>query len=62
MNEIKNRLKSPVVWSCALAQVLLIIGLFMPEISDPIKIIGTAVIELATIFGLLNNPAERSSF
>lgn len=59
---MKERLKSPVVWSCALAQVILILGLFAPDVSDTVKIIGTAIIEIATLFGLLNNPTNPTGF
>ncbi len=38
------------------------IGLVAPEISDEIKIIGTAVIEILTVFGVLNNPTDRERF
>lgn len=59
---MKNRLKSPVVWLAVLAQVCIIIGLFAPDISDTVKVIGAAVIEIATLFGILNNPTDREGF
>lgn len=59
---MKKRLKSKVVWLSVLAQVLLIVGVFIPNISDEVKIIGTALIEIATLFGVLNNPTERDKF
>ena len=58
----QNRFRSPVVWAAVLGQVLLIIGLFKPEISDTVKIIGMAVIEILTLFGILNNPVSKDSF
>lgn len=57
-----NRLKSPVVWLAVLAQVCIIIGLFAPDISDTVKIIGTCVIEICTVFGILNNPTDKGAF
>ena len=59
---MKKRLKSKVVWLSVLAQVLLIVGVFIPNISDEVKIIGTALIEIATLFGILNNPSDRDNF
>lgn len=57
-----NRLKSPVVWTAVLAQLILITGLFYPGISDTMKIAGSAIIEILTIFGVLNNPADKDNF
>ena len=59
---MKERLTSPVVWLGVLAQVCIIITLFKPEISDTVKVIGTAVIEIFTLFGLLNNPTNKEGF
>ena len=59
---MKDRIKSPVVWAAVLAQVILVVGLYAPDISDTIKIIGTAAIEILTLFGVLNNPTDREGF
>lgn len=59
---IKKRLTSKVVWVAALAQILLVVMLFAPNLADYLKIIGTAVIELATLFGVLNNPDDKDNF
>lgn len=59
---MKERLKSPVVWLGVLAQVCIAIALFKPEISDTVKVIGTVIIEIATLFGFLNNPTNREEF
>lgn len=59
---MKDRIKSPVVWLAVLAQVCIIIGLFAPDISDTVKIIGASVIEIATVFGILNNPTDKDNF
>ncbi|MBR1654281.1 MAG: holin [Clostridia bacterium] len=61
-NEIKERLKSPVVWTAVLMQVALIIALFNKELSETIKIIGTSIIEILTLFAILNNPSDKSNF
>lgn len=45
-----------------LAQVLVILGLYMPEITEPVKITATAIIEIATIVGILNNPTDKENF
>lgn len=59
---MQNRFKSAVVWTAVLGQILLITGFFIPEISDGIKIVGGAVIEILTLFGILNNPTNKSGF
>jgi len=58
----QNRLKSKVVWLAVLAQVLIIIGVFNPDINIYVKTIGTALIEIATAFGILNDPTSKNSF
>lgn len=59
---MKERFKSPVVWLAVLAQICIIVGLFLPDISDTVKVIGTCIIEILTLFGILNNPTERNEF
>ena len=59
---MQNRFKSSVVWLAVLSQVLLVVGLFQPNITNEIKIIGTAAIEMLTLFGILNNPTDKSNF
>lgn len=58
----QNRFKSKVVWAAVLAQVLLIVGLFIPKIAEPVKVAGTALIEILTLFGILNNPTDKAGF
>jgi uncharacterized membrane protein len=58
----QERLKSKVVWLAVLAQVLLIVGLYIPDIANEVKIVGSAAIEIATLFGILNNPTDKESF
>lgn len=59
---ILQRLKSPVVLASILAQVLLVTGYFMPQTSDSVKIVGTAIIEVLTLIGVLNNPTDPENF
>lgn len=58
----QSRLKSKVVWLSVLAQVLIIIGVFIPQISEQVKIVGTAIIEIVTLFGILNDPTSKDKF
>lgn len=60
--KVKERLKSKVVWLAVIAQVVLIITLFAPELSDTVKIVATSLIEIATLFGVLNNPSDSDNF
>lgn len=59
---MQNRFKSAVVWLAVLSQILLVVGLYLPNIAEEIKIIGTAAIEILTLFGILNNPTDKSNF
>lgn len=59
---MKERLKSKVVWLSVLAQILLIVVLIKPEIADNLKVVATAIIEILTLFGVLNNPNDRDNF
>lgn len=62
MKKIIERLKSPVVWISVISQVALIVAIFNPEITDTVKIVGGAVVELLTLFGILNNPENKEGF
>ena len=62
MKTILQRLRSKAVWWAVLAQVLLILGLVMPSITNEVKIVGGAVIEIVTLFGILNNPTDSNNF
>jgi len=57
-----ERFKSPVVWLAVMAQVLLVVTLFAPQFSEQVKIIATAVIEILTLVGVLNNPTNPNGF
>lgn len=59
---MKNRFKSPVVWLAVLAQVCILVALFAPEMESTVKVIGACVIEILTLFGILNNPADSVNF
>ena len=58
----QSRLKSKVVWLAVLAQILIILGVFVPQISDEVKVVGTALIEIVTLFGILNDPTSKDNF
>lgn len=58
----QNRFKSSVVWAAVLGQILLVVGLYLPDVADEIKIVGTVAIEILTLFGILNNPTDKSNF
>ena len=59
---MKERLKSKVVWAAVLAQTLLIIGIYLPDVASEVKVAGAAVIEILTLFGILNNPTDKEKF
>lgn len=57
-----KKLKSPVVWITIIAQVSLIIALFNETLSNEFKVFATSIVEVLTLFGILNNPDSRSGF
>lgn len=59
---MKDRLKSAVVWVAVIAQVCMIIAMYNGAIAENVKIIATAIVEILTLFGILNNPTSRDSF
>lgn len=59
---MQNRFRSKVVWGAVLGQILLVIGIFLPNISNEVKVVGGAVIEILTLFGILNNPINKDGF
>lgn len=59
---MKERLKSKVVWLAVLAQILMIVTMFAPQIENEIKVVATSVIEILTLFGVLNNPTTHDQF
>lgn len=58
----QNRLKSKVVWLAVLSQLLLVVILYKPEIAEPLKITATSIIEILTLFGVLNDPSSKDNF
>ncbi|MCD7722462.1 MAG: phage holin family protein [Clostridiales bacterium] len=62
MTQLKERLKSPVVWLAVIAQVCVIAAMFAPDLSDGIKTAGTCIVEILTLFGILNNPSDSENF
>lgn len=60
--KIKERLKSPVVWVAVFTQICMIVSLFNEELSQTIKVISTCIIEIFTLFAVLNNPSDRNNF
>lgn len=59
---MKKRLKSKVVWLAVLAQILMIVTMFSPDVANELKVIATSVIEIATLIGVLNNPTDKDNF
>ncbi len=62
MNELKQRLKSPVVWLSAAAQIASLSAIFFPEAFEGVKYVASAVVTALTMFGVLNNPSDRENF
>lgn len=62
IQEIKERLKSPVVIIQIISILVGVIVYFAPQFSEPIKIISTALVSIINIFAGLNNPKNKDEF
>lgn len=60
--KIKERLKSKVVWLAILAQVVVVVAVFSPQIAEELKTISIPIIEIVTLIGILNNPTDKEGF
>lgn len=59
---IKERLGSKIVWIGITAQAVMLIALFNPDLADTVKIAAAALVEIATMVGLLNNPSDKENW
>ena len=57
-----EKIKSPVVWLAVIAQMTALFALYDTGMSEQFKTIGTIIIEILTLFGILNNPNNREGF
>ena len=62
MNKIKERLKSPVVLIQIISIIVGVTIFFVPQFSEAIKIVSTAVVSIINIFAGLNNPTDKDKF
>lgn len=61
----QNRLRSPVVWAAVVAQVLAILltlGAIDTGMGEMVEQVAAGVLQLLTIFGVLNNPTDKAHF
>ena len=62
LNEIKERIKSPVVIIQLISIIVGVIVYFAPQATDAIKVISTALVSAINLFAGLNNPSDKSNF
>ncbi|GHU83047.1 hypothetical protein FACS1894196_2310 [Clostridia bacterium] len=61
----QSRWQSPVVWAAIVAQaaaLLLTVGVIDTGLSDTINRVAAGILQMLTIFGVLNNPTDREHF
>lgn len=61
-NDIKERLKSPVVIGQIISIIVGIIVYFAPQLSEPVKVVSEGIIAIFNIFSGLNNPTNKTGF
>lgn len=60
----QSRWKSPVLWASAVAQVvslLILLGVIDTGLGDIINQVAAGILQLLTLFGVVNNPTSASS-
>ena len=62
INEIKERIKSPVVIIQLISIIVGVIVYFAPQFSEQIKVISTALVSAINLFSGLNNPSDKKNF
>lgn len=61
----QNRLRSPVVWTSVISQIITImmsIGLIDSQMSEVTQTIVTGILQVLIILGVLNNPTDITNF
>ena len=61
----QKRIKSPVLWTALVAQILSILVLLdvvAPTQSETINQVVAAVLQMLVAFGVLNNPENKTGF
>lgn len=61
-NEIKERLKSPVVIGQIISIIVGIIIYFAPQITEQVKVVSEGVLAIINIFAGLNDPTNKNGF
>lgn len=62
---MQNRFKSKVLWAAVAAQVLSLlvtVGVIDTGLSATLEGVVVAVLEMLTVFGVLNNPTSKQNF
>lgn len=60
----QNRFKSPVLWSSLASQVLamlIVLGVIDTGMSDAIKALVVALLDILALFGIVNNPTSKNT-
>jgi uncharacterized membrane protein len=63
----QSRFKSYVMWAAIVSQIVAVAGLLglwdkIGITSETFQGVATAVLEILTLFGVLNNPTSKTSF
>lgn len=62
IEEIKKRLKSPVVICQLISIIMGVIIYFAPQSTETVKVISTALVSIINLFAGLNNPSDKNNF
>lgn len=62
MNDIKEKMKSPVAWGCLVAYIVGIMALYNVDMASHTEYILKGLITVFVAFGVFNNPNDREGF
>ena len=62
LNEIKERIKSPVVIIQLISIIVGVIVYFAPQIEAPLKVIVEGIVAIINLFAGVNNPTDKYNF
>jgi len=60
--EIRERLKSPVVIIEVISIIVGVIIYFVPQATEPIKVVTAGIVSIISLFAGLNNPSDKNNF
>lgn len=62
MKEVIKRLQSPIVIAQIISIVVGVLVFFIPQSTDAIKVVASAIVGIINLLAGLNNPTDKENF